>query len=176
MTELPIVENAQLLKTLMPVFLTRCGAAALCGAIVGIERELKRKPSGFRTNILICVGSAIYMTVGLLLTNVGGETGADPGRIAAQVVTGIGFLGAGTIIQVRDRVSGLTTAAGIWSVAAVGMTFGFGLYVLGAGAARSALPSAVRGIPGVRQSSHCALNETGSKNTARAILDMDTTP
>ena len=119
----------QLLAILMP-FLSRCGAAVLCGAIIGIEREFKGKPAGFRTNILICLGSAMYMSVGLLLSHEGGESGSDPTRIAAQVVTGIGFIGAGCIIQERGRVSGLTSAATIWVVAAIGIISGAGFPVL----------------------------------------------
>ena len=119
----------QLLAILVP-FLSRCGAAVLCGAIIGLEREFKGKPAGFRTNILICLGSAMYMAVGLLLSHEGGEAGSDPARIAAQVVTGIGFIGAGCIIQERGRVSGLTSAATIWVVAAIGIVSGAGFPVL----------------------------------------------
>ena len=119
---------ASLDDVLLP-FLVRCGAAALCGAMIGLERELRRKPAGFRTNILICVGSAMYMTIGLLLVrDVGAVT--DPTRIAAQVVTGIGFLGAGSILQSGQRVTGLTTAATIWVVAAIGIIAGAGFPVL----------------------------------------------
>ena len=89
-------------------FLVRCGIAALCGAMIGLERELKQKPAGFRTNILICVGAAMYMAVGLLLMGHQGTSGIDPTRIAAQVVTGIGFLGAGCIIQQGSQITGLT--------------------------------------------------------------------
>jgi putative Mg2+ transporter-C (MgtC) family protein len=119
----------QLARILIP-FLVRCGAAALCGAMVGLERELKAKPAGFRTNILICLGSAMYMSVGLLLVHEGGETYNDSARIAAQVVTGIGFVGAGCIIQDRGQVRGLTTAATIWVVAAIGIISGAGFPIL----------------------------------------------
>jgi len=105
--------------------MVRCGVAALCGALIGLERERKGKPAGFRTNILICVGASIYMCAGLLLVNAGGMFG-DPARIAAQVVTGIGFLGAGAIIQSGGRVTGLTTAATIWVVAGIGLVSGAG--------------------------------------------------
>lgn len=115
--------RAQLGELLIP-FLIRCGAAALCGAMVGIERELKQKPAGFRTNILICLGAAIYMSTGLLLASTGGDV--DPSRIAAQVVTGIGFIGAGCIIQSRGKVTGLTSAATIWVVAGIGLVAGAG--------------------------------------------------
>ena len=119
----------QLGRILMP-FLVRAGAAALCGALIGLERELKAKPAGFRTNILICLGSAMYMSVGLLLVHEAGEANSEPARIAAQVVTGIGFLGAGTIIKDRGQVRGLTTAATIWVVAAIGIIAGAGFPIL----------------------------------------------
>jgi putative Mg2+ transporter-C (MgtC) family protein len=124
--ELPLFESWDRLATVVPAFLVRCGAAAVCGALIGLERELKNKPAGFRTNILICLGAAIYMAVGLLVA----QGTNDPARIAAQVVTGIGFLGAGCIIQQRDRVKGLTTAATIWVVAAIGIVAGAGYPIL----------------------------------------------
>jgi putative Mg2+ transporter-C (MgtC) family protein len=129
LNNVPLVESWAELSTILVPFMVRCGVAALCGAIIGLERELKQKPAGFRTNILICVGAAIYMCSGLLLTNAGGMTG-DPARIAAQVVTGIGFLGAGAIIQSGGRVTGLTTAATIWVVAAIGLIAGAGFPLL----------------------------------------------
>jgi putative Mg2+ transporter-C (MgtC) family protein len=126
--DLSLFESWDRLGAIAPVFLVRCGAAALCGALIGLERELKDKPAGFRTNILICLGSAIYMAAGLLVA--GGNDANDPARIAAQVVTGIGFLGAGCIIQQQDRVKGLTTAATIWVVAAIGIVAGAGYPIL----------------------------------------------
>ncbi|HEX5108663.1 MAG TPA: MgtC/SapB family protein [Vicinamibacterales bacterium] len=129
MADLRMMEDWASLDDVLLPFLVRCGAAALCGAMIGLERELRRKPAGFRTNILICVGSAMYMTIGLLLVrDVGAVT--DPTRIAAQVVTGIGFLGAGSILQSGQRVTGLTTAATIWVVAAIGIIAGAGFPVL----------------------------------------------
>ncbi len=125
-----MIESADFLRATLPVFLVRCIAAGLCGAIVGLERELMRKPAGLRTNIMICTGSAIYMWAGLLLTGTPGATAVDPSRIAAQVVTGIGFLGAGCIIQAGGRVTGLTSAATIWVVAAIGLMAGAGYPVL----------------------------------------------
>ena len=118
----------QFFSVLVP-FLVRCCAAAVCGAIIGIERELKAKPAGFRTNILICVGAAMYMTTGLLIFE-GDSYMGDPTRIAAQVVTGIGFLGAGAIMRSEGRVSGLTSAATIWVVAAIGIIAGAGYPIL----------------------------------------------
>ena len=130
MNDVQLFETWERLAAILPAFIVRCGAAALCGGLIGLERELKDKPAGFRTNILICLGSAMYMTVGLLLVNEAGAQGADPARIAAQVVTGIGFLGAGCIIQQRERVKGLTTAATIWVVAAIGIVAGAGFPIL----------------------------------------------
>jgi putative Mg2+ transporter-C (MgtC) family protein len=124
--DLFLFESWDQLGAILPAFMVRCGAAALCGALIGLERESKGKPAGFRTNILICLGSAMYMAVGLLIVNEGGEAASDPARIAAQVVTGIGFIGAGCIIQERGRVVGLTTAATIWVVAAIGILAGAG--------------------------------------------------
>lgn len=96
----------------------------LCGALVGFEREFKNKSAGFRTIILICLGSTIFT-----LTSRMGNISDD--RIAANIVTGIGFLGAGVIYQGKFSVQGLTTAAVIWSMAGVGMIIGFEEYVLG---------------------------------------------
>ena len=129
MNNVPLWESWEQLSTVILPFMLRCGVAALCGAMIGLERELKNKAAGFRTNILICVGAAIYMCSGLLLTNAGGAPG-DPARIAAQVVTGIGFLGAGCIIQAGGRGTGLTTAATIWVVASIGIVAGAGFPLL----------------------------------------------
>jgi putative Mg2+ transporter-C (MgtC) family protein len=129
MNNVPLWESWEQLSTVIVPFMLRCGVAALCGAMIGLERELKKKAAGFRTNILICVGASIYMCAGLLLTNAGGAPG-DPARIAAQVVTGIGFLGAGCIIQAGSRVTGLTTAATIWVVASIGIVAGAGFPLL----------------------------------------------
>ncbi len=101
-------------------------AAVLIGGGIGLERELKHKPAGLRTNILICLGSALLMDLSM---NIAATHGGDPGRIAAQVVTGIGFLGAGTILHTRGQITGLTSAATIWVVAALGLTVGAGYFV-----------------------------------------------
>ena len=99
-------------------------AAALGGAI-GLEREMRRKPAGLRTNMFICFGSAMFT---LLSEQIALGHGVDPTRITAQIITGIGFLGAGAILHDRGSVRGLTTAATIFVVAAVGMAAGAGLY------------------------------------------------
>ncbi len=96
--------------------------AVILGGAIGLERELQQKAAGLRTNILICVGAALFTELSLAMT---AEFG-DPSRIAAQIVTGVGFLGAGAIIQGRGIVTGLTTAATMWLVAAIGMAVGFG--------------------------------------------------
>jgi putative Mg2+ transporter-C (MgtC) family protein len=97
-------------------------AAAVMGALVGLERERTEHPAGLRTNILVCVGSALFTLVSREMAG----TQHDPGRIAAQVVTGIGFLGAGTILRQGAVVRGLTTAASLWVVAGIGMAVAAG--------------------------------------------------
>ncbi len=104
----------------------RIAAAVLLGGLIGIERELRDKPAGFRTIILICLGACIFTIV----SQVVGGPDAQGTRIAAQIVTGIGFIGAGAILRDRQAVFGLTTAATIWAVAAIGMAVGFGLLAL----------------------------------------------
>jgi putative Mg2+ transporter-C (MgtC) family protein len=117
----------QTLGPQMVEFLPKALLAIVCGGIIGIEREIKSKPAGFRTNILICLGSMLFMWLSeKVAQGAVGDRPADPGRIAAQVVAGVGFLGAGTIILARGRVVGLTSAAMIWVVAAVGMSIGAG--------------------------------------------------
>lgn len=99
----------------------------LLGAVIGYERKRKGQTAGVRTFSLIAMGATLAMLLSIYVPQ---EYMGDPGRIAAQVVTGIGFLGAGAIIQMKGSVRGLTTAAGIWMVAALGMAIGVGLYVL----------------------------------------------
>ncbi len=102
--------------------------AAFLGSILGFERELRHKSAGLRTNILIAIGSALFT---LMSYEIAAETvGADPGRLAAQIVTGIGFLGAGAIMRTNAGVQGLTTAATVWVNAAVGVAAGGGEYHL----------------------------------------------
>ena len=102
--------------------------AMICGGSIGVERELNRKPAGLRTNVLICFGAALYMIVSRHIS--GGAAYTDPARLAAQVVAGIGFLGAGVILQARGSITGLTTAATIFVVGAVGISIGEGLFSL----------------------------------------------
>lgn len=106
--------------------------AVALGGLIGMERESSQKPAGFRTNILICVGAAMMMILsGLILQGQEGSRG-DLTRIAAGVITGIGFIGAGTIIQGRGSVIGLTSAATIWAVAGLGLVIGAGYYWIAA--------------------------------------------
>ena len=115
-------------------FILRLFAAAVMGGIIGMERGYRAKEAGVRTHFLVALGSALFMIV----SQFGFETvlglpyniRLDPSRIASQVVSGIGFIGAGTIIFQRHVVKGLTTAAGLWVTAAIGMTCGSGLYIL----------------------------------------------
>jgi len=125
-----------------PGLLGRLLLAALLGGIVGLDRELSGKPAGLRTNLLICVGAALLTDLSIHvaemanLRNVaaGSIFRADPARIAAQIVSGIGFLGAGTILQARGNILGLTTAATIWVVAGIGMAVGAQAYLQAIGA------------------------------------------
>lgn len=108
--------------------LLRMLLAILCGGIIGIEREMKRRPAGFRTHILICMGAAMTTMTGQYLAYYTGYS-TDPSRLGAQVIAGIGFIGAGTIIVTKHRrVRGLTTAAGLWAAALVGLALGCGFY------------------------------------------------
>ncbi|MFA6600715.1 MAG: MgtC/SapB family protein [Candidatus Omnitrophota bacterium] len=104
-------------------------AACVCGGLIGLEREIHRKDAGFRTNALVCLGSCLIMLVSLEVHQMFKNEGpADPGRIAAQVVSGIGFLGAGAIIRSQEGIRGLTTAAGVWVASGIGLACGLGLY------------------------------------------------
>lgn len=109
---------------LTPSVVLRLLVAAGLGAAIGLEREYRRKPAGLRTNILIALGSALFTAVSIQLAGAGGT----PDRIAAQIVTGVGFLGGGAILRSGKSVLGMTTAATIWVNAAVGMAAGAGLF------------------------------------------------
>ena len=125
----------EMVRVLRLALLFKLLLAVLLGGMVGFERELAGKPAGLRTNILICLGAALLMDLSIRIGLVeGGARIGDPSRIAAQIVTGVGFLGAGTIMQSQGVVTGLTSAATIWVVAAIGMAIGTGFYVEGLGA------------------------------------------
>ncbi len=117
-------------------FIFRLILAMLAGGLVGLEREIRGREAGFRTNVLVCVGSCLVMLVSINFAladwphagNI--NLNLDPARIAYSVMTGVGFLGAGAIVHSKGSVRGLTTAAGLWCVAAVGLACGFGLYLL----------------------------------------------
>ena len=117
-------------------WIVRILIAALCGFAIGFERKSRSKEAGIRTHAIVCMAAALMMLVSkygfsdLADTNIG-VRGADPARIAAQIVSGIGFLGAGIIFVRRDILHGLTTAAGIWATAGIGMAIGSGMLVIG---------------------------------------------
>lgn len=111
--------------------LMRLVLAVVLGGIVGFERERHNRPAGFRTHILVCVGSALIMMVsshGFYREFIAVGSGLDPSRVAAQVVTGVGFLGAGTILRHGSTITGLTTAASLWVVSGIGLAIGIGFY------------------------------------------------
>ena len=145
------VNDIMLDMTNSPLFqvIMRLVAAALCGLVIGLERELRSKEAGVRTHFLVCFGSALFMVVSVYgfmslsdpsLVNITRDINIangqdfrrfDQARIAAQIVSGIGFIGAGTIMVNRGNITGLTTAAGMWVVAGIGMAIGCGLYIIG---------------------------------------------
>jgi len=102
--------------------------AMLCGGLIGLERARDQKPAGVRTQMLVAMGSALFMVVSM---SMGNRVNVDPTRIAAQVVSGIGFLGAGAIIRERGSVMGMTTAASIWVTASIGLAIGAGMFLEG---------------------------------------------
>ncbi len=107
----------------------RLTAAVFLGGVIGLERELHGKEAGFRTYALVCLGSALVMLVSIQMFEAyKGVTQVDPSRIAAQVVSGIGFLGAGAITRFPQGIKGLTTAAGIWAASGIGLACGMGFY------------------------------------------------
>ncbi|WDV45962.1 MgtC/SapB family protein [Clostridiaceae bacterium M8S5] len=108
----------------------RLALALLLGGLIGLQREGKNRPAGFRTHILVCMGSTLVMLCGIYLFNNNYHlSNIDPTRMGAQVISGIGFLGAGTIIKEGSTVKGLTTAAGLWTVAGIGLAVGSGFYI-----------------------------------------------
>jgi putative Mg2+ transporter-C (MgtC) family protein len=117
---------------------TRLLLASLLGGCLGLEREIHGRPAGFRTHLLVSLGACLFAVCSLELHRI---FGVDPGRIAAQVVTGIGFLGAGAIIREKASIRGLTTAACLWVAAALGLACGFGLLYLAIGVTLLALSS-----------------------------------
>lgn len=131
-----ILLNSHLIEALELPVLGRLVLAAIFGGAIGLEREVSGKEAGLRTNMLICVGAALLTVLSLRLGNYLVETEyvmGDPSRLMAAVISGIGFLGAGSIIQARGSITGLTTAATLWVVAAIGIATGAGTYIIAAG-------------------------------------------
>ena len=118
----------QFAETLQLALLLKLGLATLLGGAIGMERELSGKPAGLRTNILICIGSTLFTVVSFHMLPEG-KGGVDASRIPSQIVTGVGFIGAGAILHARGAVTGLTSAATIWVVAAIGMALGAAAYI-----------------------------------------------
>ena len=108
---------------------TRLILAAILGVVIGVEREIKNRAAGFRTHIIVSVGACLIMLIGIDgIGKSSSDTARDTARIAGQVISGIGFLGAGTILQKKNAVTGLTTAATLWLSAAIGLAVGIGYY------------------------------------------------
>ena len=119
------------------IYILRVIIAGICGIIIGLERKNRLKEAGVRTHCLVACGAALMMILSKysffdISPEIGGIRDADPARIAAQVVSGVGFLGAGMIFVHKNTISGLTTAAGIWTTAGIGMAIGAGMYLTGA--------------------------------------------
>ena len=111
--------------------MVRLALSCACAALIGLERSAKNRPAGFRTHILVCMGAAVAAATGIYLT-VGAGLPSDISRISAQVISGLGFIGAGTIIVTRKAtIKGLTTAAGLWTTGIIGLAIGSGYYELG---------------------------------------------
>ncbi len=125
MTHLASFFFPQALTSLFSTTLVRLTLAAVLGGVIGLERELKRRPAGLRTNMFICFGAAMFTTLSMDLAQ-----GNEATRIASQIIPGIGFIGAGSILREKGSVTGLTTAATIFVVASIGMAVGGGLYLL----------------------------------------------
>ncbi|MBR7162595.1 MAG: MgtC/SapB family protein [Clostridia bacterium] len=117
-------------------FVVRLVVSLVCGIVIGIERKTRSKEAGIRTHAIVCMAACLFMIISKYMTTAqfsdNGVASGDPTRIASTVVTGIGFLGAGIIMYRRDVMYGLTTAAGVWATAAIGMAIGSGFIVLGA--------------------------------------------
>jgi putative Mg2+ transporter-C (MgtC) family protein len=115
--------QSDILDPLAAEFWIRLGATLFCGGIIGLERQLRGKPAGIRTSILICLGTVVFVSLGIGLD----PEARDPARVLGQVVTGIGFIGAGVIMGKENIVRGVTSAAIIWVLAAIGAAIGLGM-------------------------------------------------
>jgi putative Mg2+ transporter-C (MgtC) family protein len=147
--------------------------ALLLGGAIGVEREIHGKSAGLRTHMLVSLGSALFTVLSYTLAeSMGDAARADPTRIAAQIITGVGFLGAGTILQGRGSVHGLTTAASIWLVAAIGMASGAGFY-------DQALVGTVLGVVvlvAVSQFEQAMIRRGGIRHSVSAVLLGEASP
>jgi len=144
-------ESIDQLLRLAPGFALKFIVAVLCGGAIGMERETTGKPAGLRTNILVCVGSMIFTVMSVEMAQ---GSGGDPTRIAAQIVAGVGFLGAGAILHQRGNVvKGMTTAAMIWLMAALGMMIGYG-FLLSASAVTAASVFMILSLQALEQRIH----------------------
>ncbi len=111
-------------------FLVKSVVSIILGGIVGYERGIRKKPAGLRTHILVTIGACTYMQMAMIMPSLfSGRTDFDPSRVLGQIVVGISFIGAGTVIRTGDKVAGLTTAATIWVTAAIGITVATGYYI-----------------------------------------------
>lgn len=115
-----------------PEVILRLLLAAILGGLIGLEREIHGRPAGFRTHLLVSLGACVFTVTSVYFHKLYAEAGVDPSRVAAQVVTGIGFLGAGAIIREKASIHGLTTAACLWVASAIGVACGVGLYAVSA--------------------------------------------
>lgn len=112
--------------------ISRLAISFVLGGLIGLERQIHRRAAGLRTHILVCVGSCLMMIISIYMFEQYKNTAnVDPSRIAANVVTGIGFLGAGAIMRENERIKGLTTAATLWLIAGIGLAIGCGFYLAG---------------------------------------------
>ncbi|MGO4949720.1 MgtC/SapB family protein [Paenibacillus sp. DRB1-1] len=163
-------------------YLIRVMFAGLCGALIGYERKSRMKEAGIRTHFIVGIGAALMMVVskyGFQDQAVWSNLSLDPSRIAAQVISGVGFIGAGMIFTQKNRIKGLTTAAGIWTTAGIGIAVGAGMYGLGAGvtlfilAAQSLLHSRFyqMATPSTRQVVVQVDNEPGVLNRIKELLE-----
>lgn len=161
----------EFLRSLPIGWITKIAVAVLCGAIIGIERQLRRKAAGMRTNVMICLGAALYVLAAELIALRDGAGQMDPSRLAGQVVVGMGFIGAGSIIQSRGRIQGLTSAATMWVVAAIGVLIGLGFPLLGL-----IVTTLVVGLlEGVRLLEHTALGRCRMGTTRLSFRDQPQT-
>ena len=124
------MESLDTFLNYLPDVALKFAACMICGGIIGIERGYRGKPIGPRTSILICFGAALYVFIAKIITDVYPNMQYDPSRIVSQIVVGVGFIGAGSIIRAGGNIVGLTTAATIWVVAGIGACIGFGYPLL----------------------------------------------